>query len=308
MLQYYFQLQYLRLSRSLTTLGIQPVLGVSLCLIAFVICSLLIFYKLQQLGPWIYVGIAVIVLISLGSSDRVNQIHILYTNQRYYSIRIIENLIAIFPFVCFLVYKHEFILSIILLILSLFLSFLHFRKHRTKIIPTPFRRFPFEYIIGFRRTFWVICLTYFVVFKSIQVDNYLLGLFAISIIFFVCMSYYQKQEEYYYLWIYTCTTSHFLNRKILISIYSASLLVFLPILAILINFMENWIMTVAAYLLECLLVGSSVVAKYSTYPKQMQIPQVILYAMSIIIIPLLPLVIWLFYRKSQKRLEPILEC
>ena len=75
-----------------------------------------------------------------------------------------------------------------------------------------------------------------------------------------------------------------------------------------IGFPSEWMTTLLVYVGSYIILGSVVVAKYSSFPHEMNVPQGIMYALSLLFPPLLVVAVWVFYSKSKKRLEPILEC
>jgi len=306
-MKYYFKLQYTRLIRWFLTIGIHPFIGVAFVLILFIALSKLLFYKTEY-ANWIYLGIAISLIFNLSGVQRNKELSIIFRKKNYLLLRIIENSLVIAPFQIYLLFEKEFLITLLLVPLLVIFAFIKTNQYWIKTIPTPFKKLPFEFIIGFRKTFWLIGIVYFLIFKAIQVDNYNLGLFGLGILFFISMSYYQKPEPKYYVWVYSYHAKHFLIRKLVTSIICVSILSILAFISILIGFSHNWLTTVLVYLVGCIFLGSMIVAKYSAYPYEMNIPQGIFYALSLPFPPMLLIAIWLFYSQSKKRLEPILEC
>jgi len=60
------------------------------------------------------------------------------------------------------------------------------------------------------------------------------------------------------------------------------------------------------FLIGCLYVGSMVIAKYAAFPREMNVPQTLLYVLSFIFPPFLPFVLIHFYSKAKAQLNRIL--
>jgi len=306
-MQNYFAIQHRRLRRWLTDLGINPYVGYVLAFLAFFLSSKLLFFKTTY-ASWIYLFVATSAIYNIGNRKRNNRLKSIFSSKDYPLIRISENCLAILPFWVYLLYELQFLQALIVLILAVLLAFVTSPKIWHKVIPTPFRRYPFEFIVGFRKTFWMVAIAHFLVFKAIQVDNYNLGLFALVLIFFIAMFYYHKPEPGYFVWMHTNNTDGFLKEKFLSSVVCMSILSVLAFLVMLIAFSVMWLTTCLVYLAAFVLPGSMLVAKYSSYPHENNIPQAILYAISFMFPPMLLFTIWIFYKQSKRRLDPILEC
>ena len=306
-MKYYFKLQYIRLIRWLTNIGIIPILGLLIALALFLALSKMLFYKTEY-AKWIYSIIAISLMFKLGDIKRNNELSNIFKKKDYFLLRIIENCLVTAPFQIYLLFEKEFFLGLLLVPMSIVFTLFKTNQHWIKTIPTPFKKLPFEFIVGFRKTFWLTAITYFLIIKAIQVNNYNLGLFGLGLIFLTSMFYYQKPEPEYYIWIYPSKVNHFLKRKFITSIICVSILSVFAFIGIIIGFPQNWLTTVFVFLSGYLFLGSMIVAKYSAYPYEMNIPQVFLYISSLMFPPMLLITIWIFYSQSKKRLKPILEC
>ncbi|MBR9922414.1 MAG: ABC transporter permease [Bacteroidetes bacterium] len=306
-MKYYLTLQYTRLTRWLKDMGINPVLGFVLGLILFVVLSELLFYKTIY-APWVYGAMALFLCSKWSDAKRNRELRKIFTTKEYYSLRVAENILSSLPFLIFLLMKTAHIPAAILLIASILLAFIRTNRQWNKPIPTPFKKLPFEFIVGFRKSFWAFGLAYILIGKAIQADNYYLGLFGMALIFLTSMLFYQKPEPKYFVWIHTHRAPDFLKRKMITSAICVSILSALALILLLIPFSENWVTTLLVYLGGYIFLGSMILAKYSAYPYEINIPQGIFYALSLMFPPILLIAIWVFYKQSKKRLEPILEC
>jgi len=306
-MEYYFKLQCKRFIRRLRDLGIHPFLGFVLGLIVFVLLSKLFFNK-TELAKWIYPVFYVSMIFFLSERTRSHQLYTLFSRTNYYLLRTIENSIIALPFQIYLLFENHLLIAWGLSLISIIFAFYKVKQIWNRTIPTPFKNYPFEFIVGFRKTFWLIGFAYFLIIKSIQVDNYNLGLFGLGLIFLCSMYYYQKPESAYFVWIYSTTTKKFLKDKFLTSVICISILSTPALIGMLIGFPYNYLTTLLVYFGGYIFLGSMIVAKYSTFPYEMNIPQGIFYALSLMFPLLLLLTIWIFYSQSKKRIKLILRC
>jgi len=304
-MKYYLRLQIQRLFRWLKNIGFYPVIALIIGLVVFIVFSKLMFYKLD-LAKWFYPLPALALLFKLSSSKRNDQLKNIFERSSYIPLRILENGLVIFPFLAYLFYEGAFLVALAMIPIAMILSFYTNGSTWNKTIITPFKKFPFEFIVGFRKTFWVIAIAYFLMAKGVQVDNYNLSLFGLAVIFLCSMSYFQKAEDEYFVWIYSDGSKDFLIKKLLVSIACVTILAVVGLLILLIGFPMNWLITIGVYIFGCIFLGSMVVVKYSAFPHEINAPQIILYAFSLIFPPILLFTIWIFYAQSKKRLEPIL--
>lgn len=306
-MKYYFKLQSTRLIRWSKNMGLNPYLGLILGLLIFLVFSKVLYYKTEY-ANWIYSAIIISLIFNLSDVKRNSLLINSFESKKYYLIRIIENSLIALPFHIYLLFEKEFLVAFLFIPIVIVFAFINSNQQWSKTTPTPFKKLPFEFIIGFRKTFWLIAIAYFLIFKAIQVENYNLGLAGLGLIFLTSMSYYQKPEAEYFVWIHTDRTKLFLKLKFLVALICVSILSGIPLIAMIVYFSSNWLTTVMVYLVACIFLGSMIVAKYSAYPYEMNIPQAIFYALSLLFPPMLPVAIGIFYSQSKKRLEPILEC
>lgn len=303
---YYFKLQTKRLERMFQENGIKPVLGYLLVLIIFISSSLYLFHKTTH-AALIYFFLAISLIIRLGEKNRVDFISLIFPKKSFTQIRLTENLITSIPFTLILVYEKEYLFSLLIPLCSILTALFHFRMKWNFTIPTPFKKYPFEYIVGFRKTFFLYALSYFLCFKAVQIDNFKLGLFSAGLIFIIGMLFYIKPEAPYFVWIFSTNSKSFLIRKIKSS-FLCSLLAALPILIVLMIFYsENYLIISGITILGLILLLSIIMVKYSSFPFEISLPEALLYATSLWFPPLLIFTIPFFYLKSKNNLESILE-
>ena len=306
-MHYYFKLHFSRLQRWLRNAGTNPSIALVVGVIVFVLVSKFLYMKTEY-ASWIYLTIATTALFRLSDRKRNERLKSIFPAKDYIILRIVENCLLALPFQAYFIYETAFIFAGLLIPIAILLAMLQTKQYLNSTIPTPFKKFPFEFTSGFRKSFWIVGVAYFIMFKAIQVNNYNLGLFGLLLPFLISMSYYQKPEPEYYVWIYTCRPFQFLKTKFATSVLCISILSFLGLLGIAFGFPDQLTTTLVVYLCGYVLLGSMVLAKYSSYPYQMNVPQGLLYALSILFPPLLVVTLWIFYAKSKKTLNMILEC
>jgi len=169
-MNYYFQLQAKRLQRKLIEIGIHPILGYILLTALFIALSFSLFYKTTY-AAYIYIGFAIAFILQLGATDRTDLLQAIYKKRDYHQIRVIENTIIALPFAIYLLYAANYWMLLPLLAAAPSLAFLSFRQQGNFTIPTPFKKLPFELIVGFRKAFPLFLFAYFLVYKAIEVGN-----------------------------------------------------------------------------------------------------------------------------------------
>lgn len=305
-MKFYFILQYRRLERRIQELGVHPVVGYILIAILFPLASGYLFTK-TEFAAWLYAFLALMILSTLGEVKRNDQLFSIFTKRSYHQIRILENVVVALPFITYLVFRGYHFIATGLGVVSILLAVLHFRIRLAPVLPTPFRKFPFEFTAGFRRTFWLIGLAYFLLAKSLQVDNFNLGLFALALLFFNGMSFYTQPEDEYFVWIYNCNSKAFLHKKLLTAIICISMLT-IPLLAgLLLAYPDRWWLILGIQVLGSVFLCTMILAKYSAYPREINLPQAFLFGLSLWFPPMLLVVIPLFYNRSRKQLKAFLE-
>lgn len=301
----YFHLQIKMLNRKMLAFGIPIVLGYVLSLIVFVLGSYFLFLK-TEFAVYIYFLIALSFISQLSETNRNDFLKSIFKKSAYHRIRVVENLILVSPFLLFLVYKGYFKLSLVLLILSAIISLFHFKSSIQFTIPTPFFKKPFEFVIGFRKSLVVIILAYLIALVSIVVGNFNLGAFSVLLIAIVCISFYAKPENEYFVWNYSLTAKQFLLEKAKACVVNFTLLCLPVLLALgIVNITDAYILLILYFTAVAYLI-TVVLAKYSAYPNEMNLPQVILMAISLLMPPMLIVIAPIFYSKSIKKLNTLL--
>ena len=304
----YFLLQLRMLNRKFKDAGIKPpVLGFILLIIAFVAFSFLLFRKSENAAKYLYIFTALAAAARLAEARRNDFLKLCFSNTNYKKIRAAENLIIVFPFFIFLVYKQLFLFAFILTILAVLLVFVQYSKSFTFTIPTPFYKKPFEFTVGFRNSFYMFFIFYAIAAIAAFAGNFNLGIFAMLFIFLITLNYYIKLENEYYIWIYKQTAKQFLFEKIKVALLHSSFLI-LPVFIVLeISFYEKTVLILAFLLIGYLFLIYMVVAKYSVCPNDISLFQFICLAIVFSFPPLIIILMPYFFYQSKNRLNNLLK-
>lgn len=302
---FYFTLQFRRIERQLEVSGIHPFLGILLLTLGFLAASKYLFYK-TEFAPWIYALIGLSALFRLGESSRNEQLQLIFSRLDYYKIRMLENSLLALPFLFYFLYEQQFAFAIGLLPIALLMAIVKTRKVLNIKAPTPFWKFPFEFIVGFRNAWWAVALVYFLCAQAIRVGNFNLGLFSLALCFLLGMSFYYKPERVYFVWIFAFDGRGFIQQKIRAGLICMSILSAPVLFALLLAFPDKALFTSVVQVLGYFYLFSMIVAKYSAFPGEMNVPQALLYGLSLWFPPMLLLVVPIFYIQSKRSLAPIL--
>ncbi len=304
-MSYYFRLQYRMLNRHISEFGLNPYFGYVLAVIGFIGFSEYLFFKTSY-AEYIYAILGISIVINSSESKRNAFLKSQFSTGDYHKIRLLENTILTFPFVIFLLYKSAFLVAVGALLATMILVFINFNRSFRGMMPTPFSRRPFEFSVGFRKTFALILFAYFLTGMAMVADNFNLGIFSIILVVFTTIFYYISPENKFFVWIYNTQPKAFLFQKIKTALWYC-LILCLPIMLTLSFFFPNKIIFVIAALLlgYCYLI-TIILAKYAVFPGEINLPQGILIAIGIWLPPFLIGIIPFFYKKSLENLKPLL--
>lgn len=301
----YFQLQFKILNRKITDYGFPLLLGYILILLVFILFSKYLF-KNTEFAIYVYGLIALSFVSKLSEPKRNDFLKSIFNKDKYRKLRFIENQICCLPFTLFFVYEKQFMFSIILNLFAIIFTLFNFNTNVNTTIPTPFSKKPFEFTVGFRKTFYIFPIAYFLTYISVSVGNFNLGVFSILLIGVTCFSYYSKIENEYFVWNYNLSSKEFLIEKTKTCLIYFSLSS-LPIIITLAVYFFNEIDILIVFFLVCYTYLTTIIfAKYSSFPNEMNMSHVILIITSFGFPPILLIFIPLFYSQSIKKLNSVL--
>lgn len=289
--------------RKIKEFGLNPFLGISLIIVSVIGFSVFLYTKTPEFAQYICMLIALSYVGNLSEFRRNEFLEQNYGTEKYIQLRALENIVSSIPVFLILIIHANYLSAFLLLALSALLSIKKIRLPGSFVLPTPFGKKPFEFIIGFRNTFIIVIAAYLVLAISCVVNNYNLGLFSLLILFVVISGYYTKPENEYYVWLHSKTPKQFLVDKIKVAILQTAI-ISLPLLLVLsFTHFEEIGVLVAAYLLGYVFVITMIFIKYSSFPNQISIASGIVIAMILSFPPLLLVCAPYFYFKSIEKLE-----
>ena len=302
----YFQLQFRMLSRKMTAFGIPPVLGFGIIPVLFFAMSELLFRKTEY-ASYLYVFLAISFVTQLSEAKRNAFLKSIFNQPNYLKLRAMENGILVSPFLLFLAYKEQFLLMLIASLGAMAMALLHFSASVNTTLPTPFGKKPFEFTVGFRRTFLLFPAAYFLTFMAILADNFNLGIFSLLTIGITCLSYYAKPENEYFVWNYNLTPQQFLVEKVKTGFLQFTLLSLPVLVALGIFFPDNALVLMAFFALCLVYLATLIFVKYAAFPHEINVFQAIAVGFSFIVPPILLVITPLFYIQAVKALNTILK-
>lgn len=305
-MKFHIGLQLKIINRHLKAAGSYPVLVYIGAVFTFFGLSIYLFNK-SVYAEYIYSLTALLIISTLNSKNRNDFLKNLHTKENFYKVKIIENSLISLPFLVFLMYEEKYIISLILLLFANLMSFVNLESKTRLPIPTPFYRYPFEFIEGFRKTYIIVLVAYFINLMGILAGNLFLSIFGLIVILLNCLSFYSKPEPPFFVWIFSVNPKKFIKTKLQVAVIY-TLLLCLPITAsVSFFFLESIYIIFAVQLIGLLVTIAAVLAKYAQYPSEINIIQGISIGLSIAFPFLFFVIIPVFYFQSIKRLNPILK-
>jgi hypothetical protein len=302
----YFTLQLKILNRELTEWGVIPVFGYFIAIAGFIGVSTTLFEKTQY-AEYAYILLALSIVIKLAEVSRNEFLKLWYSKSEYFKLRIIENFIIATPFIFFLIFKEKYMSSFLLLIATGLLTVINFNKKPNFVLPTPFSKNPFEFTVGFRINYFLYLFAYFLAFMSIIVNNFNLGIFSLIVALLGCLTYYTTSEKEFYVWIFSLSPKEFLVYK-LKNIIQYSTLLCLPIIVSLsLCFYTKIDIILGFQCLGYLFIFTTMLAKYSVFPENINMRFAVVFAFIVWLPPLLLIIIPYLYIQSTKKLKEILK-
>lgn len=302
MMKYYFTLQLKIAKRSVEEWGLPFWLAGGLLMGLMVLL-----YSVAQRFPQyalygiVYLGLSM--LLTNSTTDRINFLKSVFPQNTYIKIRIIEHTIILSPLLLVSVICSFWWSGLLLIAFIPLFAFWSGVEISGTRIPTPFTRFPFEFIILFRKMWFFYLLLYGIAIIGIVVSNFNLGIVMLALMCLISLQAYDEQEPTHVLWNYSMSISTFLKHKIIRGVSQLSLLI-LPLSISLCVFFPthiHWVLIVWGG--GSLLVVLSILMKYASYPRKINILDGFIIAL-FAVFPLLTLAIFpYYYKKANKNLK-----
>ena len=305
MLYNYFRLQFILIIRKLNHFGLSTQIGIPVLIIAFFYLSNTIVDQID-FGNYLYSLFAISIGLQLSDNERNTFLYQTFTLKQYYQVRILENSLISLPFCCFLLFKANYLLSLITLVTIIITSFIKVNKTTNFVVPTPFSKKPFEFSVGFRKSYPMLFILYLLTIISIKVNNPNLAIGSILGIMAIICGYYLKPEKDFFVWIYNSSPKLFLIKKLKSGIQNTILVTSPQMLLSGLYFTDSLDQIALFYLIGLAAISIIIVMKYAAFPNEIGIPQGIFLAVGCYFPPLLFLQFPYFYHQAIKDLKKYL--
>lgn len=301
-MRFYFHLQYVRFCRILREEGIHPAWVYLSVFLIFVLLSQLIL-AWSKVGSWLYIGLAILIFTRLKHGALVTQV---FSKKSIYLLAFFETLVCAIPFIALLLSNQFYLESLLLVPLLFSVSFLKVPDIIMPKIPTPFYRRPFEFVVGFRKSFPLIIVFYAMVVISLLVLNLNLGLVSVLLIYLVIAGYYGNVEPAFLVWTYAFPPTHFLTFKAKTALLYSFLMVLPASLAMMVVFPSKWYLILAFYCFGVLLPIASLLNKYVSFPRKAEYINAIFIGSCMVFPPIFLFIIPYLSSKASENLKEYL--
>ncbi|VTR44677.1 hypothetical protein [Sphingobacterium thalpophilum] len=301
MVSNYLKLQYRLLSRHIKDTGL-PVVAAFLLLLAL---GYAVYHALAQypiFGCYAIVLGNFQMLFLLTEKNRNDFLKNTFRKVDFHKIRLWENSLLILPSLIILLLHDQWWYVCLIAILSIVFAFLSFRTFG-RSIPTPFTKQPFEFIIGFRRSYLLLLVLYVLASIGFYVANPNLVLFCVACIALTCICYYQLPEPIFYLWNDHHTAKGFLMRKLGRGVLHCLILTIPLLLIFVLFFPADWFNAGIVLAGILLLLPFAITLKYVAFPREINFPEVFVLILCFSFYPLILALLPFYYIKAISNLK-----
>lgn len=301
MINSYLKLQYKLLTRHFKATGL-PIVVAPLLLLG---AGYLVYYLLLQypvFGSYALLLSNFQLLFLLTEKNRNDFLKNIFSKKDFYTIRLLENSIVILPTLAIFLFRGLWLYGVALIALAVIFAFLVFKTFG-KSLPTPFAKKPFEFIIGFRRSYPLILVLYMLAAIGFYVTNPNLVLFCVVGIALTSVFYYQLPEPIFYLWNNRETPARFLLRKFRRGILQCLLFVLPLLLTYVFIFSAEWFNALIVLGGILFLLPFAITLKYVAYPREINFPEGFALALCFSFYPLILALLPFYYLKALKNLK-----
>jgi hypothetical protein len=222
------------------------------------------------------------------------------------AIRITRNLLISIPLIVLFLVFNKWPQILALFVLAFLFSWIKTPQLKLFALPTPYRKYPFEFIIGFRRYFWIWTILIPMIYVSKIYQNDALAIFAFVVILLVQLQFFNIQEPTWYIWNEAKTPSEFLYFKIRIGLICSLISNTIPAILLSVILPESAIIIASLWALSLVLCPFAIVCKYAFIPSQLPALQGFLFAFNIIFPPFLLFSIPYLFKKAELNLKNFL--
>lgn len=274
----------------------------AIVLVAFVALSQIVISWSDQ-GSWLYLAMACLLFSRWKDGTLVEQI---FSRNSRHLLAFFEVCIFSIPCVLMLLFNDYYLESILFVPAVYGAALLNFPGQFSPVIPTPFYARPFEFIIGFRKWFFLLIGLYCIVIISIVYGNLNLGIVTLIALYLSISSYYGDAEPTFMLWMYSYNSTSFLLHKVATTLLYTFASV-LPASVLLVTaFPSDWLLIGGISLFGVLVPITSLLNKYVSFPKQVELINVVFIGFCIVFPPISLLIIPYLANKASENLKQFL--
>ena len=301
----YIRLQIRRMHRMVVEMGLHPILNYTIIVCMFLLLSITPFMHHPKYMIY-YVVVALFAVSTWSNPEREDFLKTTFSRRDYYKVRLLENIITVLPFAVVLSISANYLPALGIFLIAVMMALLSFKVKWQIVIPTPFSRHAFEFVVGFRLSVLLFLGAYFLTYISILYANIGIGIFVIITTSVLCALFHSYMEDVYYVWIFATTAAKFLRYKILTAITFTMLLCLPALVALMIANPDKIVTFATIQSVGLVIVCLGVLAKYVAYPREMKLKEGMLLGFSMVIPPLLLFTVPYFYILAHRQLKEIL--
>lgn len=302
----HFLLQYKMVNRKVRAAGIHPLPVYVLASLAFVVLSEYGFQEFEFMEYGLVLT-ALGLVAKLSEKGRTDFLRTVFGDLNTKKIRILENLMIGAPFTAMLILHYKFAALAVMWVLLIVFALFSTGKSTSMTLPTPFSRRPFEFTVGFRRSFLAFLAAYALTAASARTGKFHLGVISLAFIFLVCISFYTKPENEFFVWAYARNSKSFLLNKTVLALRQVSALSLPIVAALIIFFPDKTLLTLLFYVYGSVFLCTAVFVKYAAYPREINVPESILLGSGLYFPPMLLALTPFFFYKATRKLNTILD-
>lgn len=306
MVSEHLKLQYRIINRWILETGVPVFLGYLIGLVIFACISAAIFRQFVY-PEYFYTLIPLYVLFRISKGERNIFFRSVLNKAAYFRVRLAENGLLILPFTIVLLVFGNWYLPLILIAFSVFTLFIPPHKKARRAMPTPFYKYPFEFIAGFRKVFLLLLVAYALVGLAWYHGNIGAGIASIILIYLVCSSFYSVLEDPAFVWVFWGSPRDFIIAKIKTSILLTSATAAPAMLILFFMFPADIPLLLLIALLGQLYAMAVVLAKYWAFPKEVSLIHAFFIALAVCLPPLYLFILPLLYMWAIRSLSNILK-
>ena len=303
-MNHYFRLQFLIVTRGIRETGIHPLIIILIAIALFLTASHILFNRVEY--AWlIYSALALSTTLRLSRFKRNELMRILFNQSRYRIIRMTENILMVTPFNLYMI-VNGYLAQALILTLFAALTSIWSPKMTSYTLPTPFGRIPFEFASGFRASFLLFLIAICLLVAGSVYANFNLSVSSILLISVTCFFYYLNAEDEYLVWIFKKDPPGFLLHKFTSAFIYFSTSNFIPLTVLAVSFPENIMISFGVYLAGLIYLLLIILAKYASFPSDLNIPYGLLFGFTIFFPPFILLSFPYLYIRSKQKLSDFL--